>query len=279
MATKKQQLPTPPANLIQPIEAKVVGGEPDPLEDVVQRTRPYISQDVINSVILNGDLSKLSQSDLTSYYVYRCQSMGLDPASKPFDVLTLQGKKVLYANKACAAQLRAIHKISTAITEEREWNGLLIVKTRAWYPDGRQHEDEGYAKIEGLSGDMLGNARLKAVTKATRRTVLHLCGLGELDESEVETIPNARTSAFADAKNILIPKQNPTGSDVVQVMEIRGADDTNDTVEVLDANNRTWYFQGKDAQNVAFEAVKKQDSVFVDYTVISGKYIVNVARL
>jgi hypothetical protein len=251
--------------------------KPMPTEEVVEIRRPYISPEVINSVILNGDLSKLSPNDLTSYYVYRCQSMGLDPASKPFDVLTLQGKKVIYANKQCAASLRALHKISTQIIDEREWNGQLIFRVRAWYPDGRQHEDEGYANIENLRGDQLGNARLKAITKATRRAILHLCGLGELDESEVESIPNARTSAFVEARVVLTAPT--TGSEVIQVMDIRGANDTNDTIEVLDSNNKVWLFKGKEAQDAAFEAVKTQASVFVEYSVVGNEYTVNTARL
>ena len=33
------------------------------------------------------------------------------------------------------------------------------------------------------------NAKLKAITKAKRRVTLSICGLGFLDETEIETIP------------------------------------------------------------------------------------------
>jgi hypothetical protein len=36
------------------------------------------------------------------------------------------------------------------------------------------------------------NAQMKAVTKGKRRLTLSLCGLGWLDETEIETIPSAR---------------------------------------------------------------------------------------
>jgi hypothetical protein len=49
----------------------------------------------------------------------------------------------------------------------------------------------GTVPIRGLTGDNLANAMLKALTKAKRRLTLSLCGLGMLDELEVETIPNA----------------------------------------------------------------------------------------
>jgi hypothetical protein len=45
-----------------------------------------------------------------------------------------------------------------------------------------------------MRGDF-GNVVMKAVTKSKRRVTLSLCGLGMLDESEVETIPDAKPFA------------------------------------------------------------------------------------
>ena len=47
--------------------------------------------------------------------------------------------------------------------------------------------------ITGLKGEALANALMKAETKAKRRVTLSLCGLSWPDESEVESIPEART--------------------------------------------------------------------------------------
>jgi hypothetical protein len=44
----------------------------------------------------------------------------------------------------------------------------------------------------GLKGDALANALMKAETKSKRRVTLSICGLGMLDETEVDTIPDAR---------------------------------------------------------------------------------------
>jgi hypothetical protein len=49
----------------------------------------------------------------------------------------------------------------------------------------------GATSIKGLAGDNLVNAKLKAITKAKRRLTLSICGLGFLDETEIETIPGA----------------------------------------------------------------------------------------
>jgi len=50
-------------------------------------------------------------------------------------------------------------------------------------------EDMGFAAVGNIKGDALGNAMLKAVTKAKRRVTLSICGLGMLDETEVASIP------------------------------------------------------------------------------------------
>ena len=59
--------PFPPA----PIDKE----EPDHLAERANEVRPFLSQDVINSIVLNGDLSKLSPSDKTAYYIYRCRTL------------------------------------------------------------------------------------------------------------------------------------------------------------------------------------------------------------
>lgn len=274
------KLPPPPVSIPATINRNNSSDDNDALVQRAKEAQPMLSQETINAIILNGDLSKLAPHEKTAYYIHRCRALGLDPATKPFDLLKLQGKEVLYANKGCAAQLRDLRKISTAIMGENMINDVLVVRVRAWYPDGRQHEDEGFAAMGGLKGDMFGNARLKAITKATRRAILHLCGLGELDETEVETIPNAKTSAFAEARAaIQIPNVPATGTDAIQVADIKGADANTDTIEVLDANGRVWLFKGKEAQDVAFKALGQSDMVMVEYTKEGSDYVVQVARV
>src|SRR5215471_2059997 len=55
-------------------------------------------------VIVRGDLSKLSPDETVNYYRAVCQSLGLNPLTQPFAYLTLSGRKVLYATKACTDQ-------------------------------------------------------------------------------------------------------------------------------------------------------------------------------
>jgi hypothetical protein len=162
-----------------------------------------------SSIVLRGDLSGLNEDQKKQYYLYRCKQVGLDPAAKPFDLLTLNGKHVLYANAGATQQLCAIHKLSTQITHRERVDGIYLVSVRCTGADGRVSENQGAVDVGSLTGEKLANAILKATTKAIRRSVLAHCGLGMLDETEVETIADARK----------IPLVTPGEVAPVQIME------------------------------------------------------------
>lgn len=146
--------------------------------------------ETLSKLVLNGDLSGLTQDQKTAYYVYRCKAAGLDPATKPFDYMKLQGKEVLYAGKECAAQISQRDKLSVTIIEAKPIAGdIYQVQARVSDSTHRQTDDLGCVNVKGLSGDALCNAMMKATTKAKRRAILAHAGLGMTDESEIETIP------------------------------------------------------------------------------------------
>lgn len=146
-----------------------------------------LSQD-IEKVLMHGDLSPLSPSQRVQYHNNVCKTMGLNPATKPFEYMTFRGKTVLYATKNCAEQLRKIYRISLRIVERKMEDGNYCVTVRASTPDGREDEDFAEIPVGSLRGENLANAKMKCTTKAKRRATLSICGLGMLDESEVESI-------------------------------------------------------------------------------------------
>jgi hypothetical protein len=88
---------------------------------------------------------------------------------------------------------------------------ILTVHVRARLPDGRTDEDLGAVSFpETLRGEARANAELKAVTKAKRRATLSICGLGWLDETEVEDIPASARRPVAKP-NVMIPHDADTG--------------------------------------------------------------------
>lgn len=146
---------------------------------------------IIEQVITAGDLEKLTPAQRTAYYVETCRTIGLNPMTKPFDYIKLNGRLVLYATKGATDQLRQIRGVSVRIVSQETVGDLYVVTVEAADRDGRTDSDMGAVNIKGLGGDALVNAMLKAVTKAKRRVTLSICGLGMLDETEIETVPHA----------------------------------------------------------------------------------------
>jgi hypothetical protein len=152
-----------------------------------------IAPEVLEQVLIGGDLAGLTEGQRLAYYRAVCQSLRLNPLSKPFEYLWLNGKLRLYALRDCADQLRRLHGISIAITSRERMGDLYVVTARARDRSGREDESIGAMALGSLKGDALANALMKAETKAKRRVTLSLAGLGWLDETEVVTIPGART--------------------------------------------------------------------------------------
>ena len=76
--------------------------------------------------------------------------------------------------------------------------------------------------IGGLKGDALANGLMKAETKAKRRVTLSLCGLGMLDDSEVETIPNAQRVPAALPAPATNGHADPVPADEDEITDLRG---------------------------------------------------------
>jgi len=145
----------------------------------------------VDDVIARGDLTNLSPAQRVIHYHNVCRSLGLNPVTQPFAYITLSGKLTLYAKRDACDQLRKLHGINIQIPDRTVHDGLLTVHAKATDKTGRTDEDLGVVSIAGLRGEAASNAVMKAVTKAKRRVTLSICGLGFLDETEVEDIPDA----------------------------------------------------------------------------------------
>ena len=180
-------------------------------ETAVARYEPAM----IEQVAVGGDLSQLTPQQRVDYYGNVCNSMGLNPLTKPFAYLKLNNKLVLYVLKDCTEQLRKIHDVSLRITSREKIDTVYVVTASATLPSGRVDESTGVVSLGNLKGDVLANAMMKAETKAKRRVTLSIVGLGWLDESEVETVPAAHIVEVADDGEIVAGngEPEPTGND------------------------------------------------------------------
>jgi hypothetical protein len=92
-----------------------------------------------------------------------------------------------------------------------------VVTARATTPI-RQDESIGAVNIAGLKGDVRANAMMKAETKAKRRVTLSICGLGMLDETEVDSIPGARITPSAGVEEQLTREETTRMDEVAAAM-------------------------------------------------------------
>jgi hypothetical protein len=176
---------------------------------IITHTSLPLDSAILASIVLQGDLSKLNPQQKVSYYNSLCERIGLDPATQPFKLLNLKGKEILYADKTAAQQLNRMYKISHEIMRKDTIQDVYCVTVRASNANGFQDED-GAVSIAQKKGEELANAFMKAATKAKRRATLALCGLSMLDESELDTLPDATTLPLPEASNSVSIDKNET---------------------------------------------------------------------
>ena len=177
----------------------------------------------IEKVLLEGDLKPLTAQERLHYYNAICASLGLNPLTKPFAYIALNGKLQLYALKDCTEQLRKVHGVSITGVDPKQIGDLVVVVASASDRDGRVDSSTGAVNVKGLTGEALANAMMKCETKAKRRVTLSLCGLGMLDETEIATLKGQGiASEPTDANNWPDPQiHTPAAADPNAEPEIR----------------------------------------------------------
>jgi hypothetical protein len=172
---------------------------------------------LLEKVVVGGDLSKLSADERMRYYAAVCHSVGLNPMTQPFQYLYLQNKMTLYARKEATEQLREIHgvsvtKLETNLIDDGE-DRIYTVTAYGTNAKGRVDSAVGAIALGSAHGEAKANLLMKCETKAKRRLTLSLCGLGVLDESEVEVPPGAVTAT----ETVTMPHAAPLGKTGISI--------------------------------------------------------------
>lgn len=162
--------------------------------------------------LLRMELTRLTPAQRALYCWHFAQRLGLDPTTKPFDIISTGGKTFLYANRGAAEQIRKRERISLEIVErgllqlgEKADATCYVVRVRASTPDGRSDESLGAVNIAGLMGESLANAIMKCETKAKRRATYSIFGLGGVpDESELGGI-RAEPAPAVGTQRVIVP--------------------------------------------------------------------------
>lgn len=146
--------------------------------------------EIAAQVVVKGDLAKLTEQEKMAYYTALCRSLDLNPLTRPFEFITLNGKLTLYAKRDAADQIRRNAGVTIDRLEKELIGEIYVVTAYGRLPSGRTDSSTGAVAIRGLAGEGLANAYMKAETKAKRRLALSLVGLGFPTEDEVEDIPS-----------------------------------------------------------------------------------------
>jgi len=196
---------------------------------------------IIRDIILTGNIGSLKPEHRADYVIALAKHVGVDPITRPFDLLTLQGKTVVYANKSCTDQLRVLHGVSIRIVSREQVGDIYVVTAEATDKHGRTDSDIGSLNVKGLTGEALSNAMMKAGTKAKRRVTLSLCGLGQVsDESEIDGIkaeaaatsmPEGSRKTVDDLNEKIKPRSKPAQGVVIT----KGADEPLTPIDIVDS--------------------------------------------
>lgn len=158
----------------------------------------------LSHILGSGDLGRLTNEQRVGHYLDVCQSLGLNPRTRPFDWIefydpqTKAKKLQLYPNRSCAEQLRRQHQISVRVIR-REPIGMntdepmFVVEVEGTTPTGRIGTAIKYVPLTGqrqgggtyrLSGQQLANAYMKAETGAFRRLTFSMVGMASPPDVE-----------------------------------------------------------------------------------------------
>ncbi len=202
--------------------------EPQPLANPA----PSIDPETLEKALIGGDIGALNPAQRMQYYSAVCQSLSLNPLTRPLEFTQIDGKTVLYARKDCTEQLRRRDAIKITIAERKTDDGIHWVRAIASLPTGREDEAIGAVPMvepafvmewsptergkkvrvanphsgKPLSADIRAKNMMLAETKAKRRVTLSIAGLGIPDESELEqhfdTAPTPTQEPVVPAKTI-----------------------------------------------------------------------------
>lgn len=159
-------------------------------------------------VAIQGNLLGLPAEQILSIYIARSVHLGIDPTKKPFDLIEQKkDNKVigltLYANKVCAEELRKIHGVTAGPPKEEVILGNRVIKVTVELKF-KDRTEFGVGCVDTPKYN-IGDAVMKAHTKALRRGTFQLLGLQEYaaQEPDSELVP-----VTVEEDPIFLSKQN-----------------------------------------------------------------------
>lgn len=138
-------------------------------DDALAVTDNGLTDEAMDAILQQGDLSKLTIKQRSQFIYKMAERLGLNPLTQPFNIINLNGKLTLYANRTASDQLRQIHNISSRVL----YSGPLLLCDPGEIrdtlpPKDIPRDDSVYQVIVLLQGSNQGNT-----TTATNDTDPH----------------------------------------------------------------------------------------------------------
>jgi len=198
-----------PETALAPVEKKPMRQR---LAEQLELAVEDLTDDAAAQLLTGGNLAVLPAKVRTAYYLWRCRQMGLDPLSKPFDIIETTDrsgvkKSVLYANRGAGDQLRlppgprrGIGMVDFAPGEPIRIDrtaDMLTIWVRGKELETGREEINCASTFIGASGagDGLARAIDKTMTKAIRRLTMSMTASGMIDETEKDLVQGGRESS------------------------------------------------------------------------------------
>lgn len=181
--------------------------EPTGAEIVPLRQRDPLPDEVVLALAA-GNLAPLQPQLRVLALRAICEDGGLPVSLSPVILIPGDGGGLKpYITSIGASWVADNKRVSTKILSTETISGVHIVRMLAVAGDGRSVEDIGAVAIQGLTGQNLANAYMKAITKAYRRSVLRLAGLPLTDEDEGTGPPRRidyETGEIIEAESVVV---------------------------------------------------------------------------
>ena len=164
----------------------------------------------LEPLIVTGELIFLTAEERIRFYVQVCESMGLNPLTRPlqyFEQIDRNGKRnlILYALRGASVQLAARKSLAVKLSEATFSHDAVMFTARVSDCTGREDSAIGATSLKGLEGKEYADAIMAAQTKAKRRGILDFIGSGLLDESEVEGMKGSTIEVTEDDLKDYVP--------------------------------------------------------------------------
>jgi hypothetical protein len=157
----------------------------------------------VSRFLIDNDISLVLGNPVLRvvYYMETCRREGVDPWSKPFDIIVdKKGKTSFYRNAEWGAQRRKASGITCSVLEHGVLDGVYFIRLKGVAKDGREDEDIGTCAFTDPMGRPIApadkaEAMKKAMTAAKLRMTKSLegAGAGELGggtgEGEDDFVP------------------------------------------------------------------------------------------